>query len=190
MTQDEFFITYDKLIRGLIYKYCNHKDMCDDVYSEVVMSLLNAGTVFDLPKPVQVAYITKAVKITSMCKSKKLRKSKTYGDLQSEDNDTDPEEYAIPDDTYSPETEHQDSDLRATAIEIAESFKKTKKLLAKLKQTAGGLRVCNHMIYGIGLIDNAREQLHRYKLACLFNTKNRIWYLKNYNKTKEQNHEQ
>lgn len=137
MTQNEFFTEYNDLIKGLVYKACKSPDMRDDVYSEVVLSLLSAGTVFDLPKPAQIAYIRKAVECTSYCKRKSLKKSRTYGDLQSDDNDTDPEEYAIPDDRYSPETERQDFIGRDKALELAQQWKTTRRLVTALKKRAG-----------------------------------------------------
>lgn len=176
MTQNEFFTEYNDLIRGLVYKACKDPDMRDDVYSEVVMSLLSSGTVFDLPKPAQIAYIKKAAETTSYCKKKSLKKSKTYGDMQSDDNDTEPEEYAIPDDRYAPETERQDLIGRDKALDLAEQWKTTKKLIITLQKKAKIRMDCIKGSRGIGMYSsmNTRHILTNYQQGCIWATKRRI----------------
>lgn len=175
MTQNEFFTEYNDLIRGLVYKACKDPDMRDDVYSECVMALLSAETVFDLPKPAQIAYIKRAVETTSYCQKKSLKKSKTYGDLQSDDNDTDPEEYAIPDDRYSPETEHQDLIGRDKALELAEQYKATTKLVAILRKKAKA-KALNLHSFMINSVCTTKGRLFMYKSEWITTTHERAYH--------------
>lgn len=180
MTQNEFFTEYNSLIWGLIHKVCKDPDMRDDVYSECVMALLSAETVFDLPKPAQIAYIKRAVETTSYCQKKSLKKSKTYGDLQSDDNDTDPEEYAIPDDRYAPETEHQDLIERDKALDLAEQWKTTKELVAILREKAKAKTLPNLHSFMLNGAHTTKGRMSMYKSEWTTTTHERAYHHSRY----------